>query len=480
MLVIPLTVILGVMVFVFGAGSSSGWNQAIFLQAVCALLLSVSPLVFRKQNTPLISVRTGANLMFALTFGIWPLAYMVTPEVSGGYISVWVGDPEDYFIETLWYALLGILCFQVGYILPIGQHIARKIKPPRTSWSRNKIVILSVLATIASLISAIAVWVTIGGGAYAGFLFGKAKLALDGYHYLSLGFSLLRISILVGWAYSLIRKFPRWIIFAQVVLYTVIIIFMGGRSQVIGLWIMLLLMYLLLSHNSISLRRISNLRIISTGTLVIVASVILLIVVRGFRTSYDASDTGLGLTIFQNVVDALAVLTTSILKEFDQLEVFATIVAITPEKLPFWYGQSYLDIFSLPIPRSLWADKPVPARLILGQLMRGIDVGIPPTVIGEFYFNFGIFGIIFGMCLFGIFCKSIDKWAYMYRTNPTVIIVFVFILGNVPIITTRYFYGWFGALLIFLAGIWIVSRFIRGPVNRNVRPPSRSRVRQRQ
>lgn len=433
-------------------------NQFIFLQSVIVLFLTIGPLVFLKRSAPFISMRTGASLMLAMLFGLWPISYMFNPLVSGGYISIWGLDAEQFFSEALWYAIVGILCFQISYLLPIGNGIAKWFTPRRRVWSRKRILAFAFVATLASLLSAAAAWYQVGGLSNVMLFFGRVKVALDGYHYLTLGVHFLRAAILVAWAYSILsRRFPRWIIWGQVALYTAIMVALGGRNQIVGLWLSMFIMQLLLSPSTLEyFRGMSKTRILSTGLLVIGFSVLLLIVVRGFRTSYDTSTTGLGLAILQNIGESLTTFVTSIMREFDQMEVFATVIGITPIQIPFWNGQSYLDLLTLPVPRSLWPDKPIPARLILGQLIRGHDIGIPVTMIGEFYINFGIFGIVTGMSLFGVLCRSLDRWAYMFRDYPTVIIFYAFMLSNTPIILTRYFYGWFAALLLFMITLWVV------------------------
>ena len=398
--------------------------------------------------------------MFALLFGLWPITYMISPLVSGGYISIWGLSPDQYFTEALWYAIIGILFFQIGYLLPMGRGIAKWYTPRTRVWSRKRILLISIVATIGSLLSAAAAWYQIGGLSNVMLFFGRVKVALDGYHYLTLGIHFLRAAILVAWAYSIVSgRFPRWIIWGQVALYTAIMVTLGGRNQVVGLWLAMFIMQLLLSPRTLDyFKSMSKIRILTTGLVVVFVSVLLLIVVRGFRTTYDASSAGLGIAIIQNLGESLAAFTTSIMREFDQMEVFATVIAITPIQIPFWNGQSYLDILTFPVPRSLWPDKPIPARLILGQLIRGHDIGIPVTVVGEFYMNFGAFGVATGMSVFGVLCKSVDRWAYLLRENPAVIIIYAHILSNIPIILTRYFYGWFAGLVIFFVTLWVVVR----------------------
>ena len=87
--------------------------------------------------------------------------------------------------------------------------------------------------------------------------------------------------------------------------------------------------------------------------------------------------------------------------------------AINNNKYQMEYGQSFVDIFLAPIPKSLWVNKPETAIevrtefLYIGPL--GSSGTVPPSLIGEGYLEFGFFGIIVLLFAYGYFM------AYMYN-----------------------------------------------------------------
>ena len=87
----------------------------------------------------------------------------------------------------------------------------------------------------------------------------------------------------------------------------------------------------------------------------------------------------------------------------------SSIMDRVPEVRPYQYGRSYLALFSAPIPRSTWPEKP---DLSMGGWVKkelyGHNVrkhGWPPAMIAEAYINFGRPGIFVVMLLFGAFLR---------------------------------------------------------------------------
>lgn len=78
------------------------------------------------------------------------------------------------------------------------------------------------------------------------------------------------------------------------------------------------------------------------------------------------------------------------------------------EKFPlehdYFYGASYYRIFFTPIPRSLWPDKPQPTQrefaAVLSPKDAAMGVTIPAGIVGDFYVNFGAWGVL-GMLVVG-------------------------------------------------------------------------------
>jgi hypothetical protein len=112
-------------------------------------------------------------------------------------------------------------------------------------------------------------------------------------------------------------------------------------------------------------------------------------------------------SIFSNELDAKTMAGSRILTNIYTLN---KVIALTPEKVAFFEG-SYTAIYTKFIPRLLWSDKPTEiAGNFWGHRYHFIDLADNLTswnfgVLPEFYANFGIFGVLFGMFLLGLFIK---------------------------------------------------------------------------
>ena len=75
-----------------------------------------------------------------------------------------------------------------------------------------------------------------------------------------------------------------------------------------------------------------------------------------------------------------------------------------PETLPFQHGKTIARWGLAPIPRSLWADKPViPPGPEIGRTLYDQRVaGVPPSLVGELYWNFSLPGVVIGAFGFGV------------------------------------------------------------------------------
>ena len=103
------------------------------------------------------------------------------------------------------------------------------------------------------------------------------------------------------------------------------------------------------------------------------------------------------------------------------ITVVAAFVRDTPSVYPFEYGRTYLGIIFFFIPRALWPEKP---SLIVGfettqRYFPDSDpynyASSPATLIGEFYINFGVGGVLLGMAFWGVFLRFLYEYAQTER-----------------------------------------------------------------
>ena len=125
----------------------------------------------------------------------------------------------------------------------------------------------------------------------------------------------------------------------------------------------------------------------------------------------------------------------------EPFEVASLVVDIYPAQQAFEHGRPLLVTFLGFIPRSVWPDKPVGLGKSLTRYTDGflfqeaIGHSIAPTLVGDFYANFGALGVVFGGVLFGVICRMIAAYAAtglvggLQLTAARVLIPSVFVAG---------------------------------------------------
>ncbi|MEO8139046.1 MAG: O-antigen polymerase, partial [Gemmatimonadota bacterium] len=83
------------------------------------------------------------------------------------------------------------------------------------------------------------------------------------------------------------------------------------------------------------------------------------------------------------------------------------ILARVPGDVPPLYGQSYLALMGIAVPRSFWPGKPRSVDGRVGETFFGVGFGIPPGGLGESFWNWGLAGVIVAFMALGV----IHRWA---------------------------------------------------------------------
>jgi len=95
------------------------------------------------------------------------------------------------------------------------------------------------------------------------------------------------------------------------------------------------------------------------------------------------------------------------------------------EKIGFFYGIPYLNLIFFPIPRAVWPDKPVYVDQILTKELIPYGPELNTfTILGDFYANFSIVGIIFGMLFWGIIWRTLYSYLIQNQKSLSVITIY--------------------------------------------------------
>lgn len=111
-----------------------------------------------------------------------------------------------------------------------------------------------------------------------------------------------------------------------------------------------------------------------------------------------------------------------------ELSALYPIIAKVPNQVDLLYGRAYVNFLMAPIPRVIWRDKPQGFGNHIGPLFFGLSAPIPPTPIGEAYWNFHIPGVLLAFFLYGAFHEWLARLFLRYGKEPAVILVFAYII----------------------------------------------------
>jgi hypothetical protein len=131
--------------------------------------------------------------------------------------------------------------------------------------------------------------------------------------------------------------------------------------------------------------------------------------------------------------------------------VFAEVVRMTPEIVPFWDGETYYPLLFKAIPRALYPEKPVE---VTGQTfghrygfldMTDFDTSFNLPQLVEFFINFGVVGLVVGMFLIGVLYRAIQHMFMHSETGLGAVVVSSYVFSRLLLIES--------ALSLVLGGI---------------------------
>jgi hypothetical protein len=124
--------------------------------------------------------------------------------------------------------------------------------------------------------------------------------------------------------------------------------------------------------------------------------------------------------------------------DLDAFENGMQMLRAIPEYHDYLYGSTMVAVLYNPVPRILWPDKPSPSPIdILAK--NGFGLGSIPnpniavSLIGELYANFGWFGVLLGMTVFGLLSRRIHSHLSSLGTQYALIQLGLF-CGFVPLL----------------------------------------------
>ena len=150
--------------------------------------------------------------------------------------------------------------------------------------------------------------------------------------------------------------------------------------------------------------------VILAVVIVALAGITLLVGLRSASTGHSgaASDSGgvVGSTL-ENAVGS---------RDWMDIGPIAVVIDRVPKDYPYQYGKTLASILWEPIPRTLWKSKPaVRIGPTIGPPIFGFHPservsGDPPGILGEFWIDGGLIGVVLGMLVLGMGIRQVERW----------------------------------------------------------------------
>ncbi len=146
---------------------------------------------------------------------------------------------------------------------------------------------------------------------------------------------------------------------------------------------------------------------------------------------------------------------------------FYAMVKNIPQRYNFVYGYTYLAAIEQPIPRALFPNKgrgPAIGLNIFNGNPLPAETGTAYPIIGDFYVNFGIIGIVIFMFIFGILLRLL--WEYLMLLGKNNWTKIIFVMSSVYLIEvvsrgspSQLLSEWFFIIFPVIFGQWLTNRF---------------------
>ncbi len=390
--------------------------------------------------------------MYGLLFFVRPVATLG----SGDFIVVG-HDIEGVFPEFLAVALIGALAFIVGYVLPHGDRLGRRL-PALAADLRPQPAIRYALCLVAAATLLLTLFIYQSGGlsALQELLRGRTATNAEFFgasnQYISQGVFLLIPAALLFMTVRASDQQGRLTLLAIACVIAVMVVSfpLGARRWLIAMVGGAFALFFLQRDS-----RPAVLPLLLVA-LVVLGGVTFYRQARVAAARENLGATSIAIESFSNPAASLR----SIVLGPDSVPSLAFAVELTavPERVRYQAGAgTFADLAFSPIPRNLWPGKPMSAAdRLRTRLWGGPCDGSPGgtcldfTILGDFYLDFGVPGVIGGMFLFGLFLRSMYSYYRANQANRSVQLVYAASLpfialairaGLVPVA------GWMGMVI---------------------------------
>lgn len=391
-------------------------------------LLIFIPIIYRFTNRTFEFAELGMwfSLYYFAIFGIRAVGNIMFEFPSHHFWNLSVEDANRLQNIALLISLLGYLSFRLVYNRRrLGHRIANSIPKFSMQWNPNLIIPVSLLCLIIGW-SARYFLLTIQGGSLQDWLMLwmegnlddilRGELGVEYYRQIgnlaTFGLYILYIGGKVFHRVNFLILF--WCLFIPEILLMPLI--SGSRAKVV----FYLLSILIINYMTSERGYIRSVKLVKWGFITFLIFLITFPIITAFRFK--------GLAVFQEGISfSDFFLSMGIIWRFEALDALAIIINKVPEEVPYRYLSDFWYLIIGWIPRAIFPDKPVSLSLIFGETFVPYyhDMQIIGTVslVGQFYWAFGIVGVVLGMAGIGLFYRVLNEYLVSPKQNMSNVLI---------------------------------------------------------
>jgi oligosaccharide repeat unit polymerase len=230
---------------------------------------------------------------------------------------------------------------------------------------------------------------------------------------------------------------------------------LGGRSTVLVILLTLLVIFFYL-RNPRPGRFLVNAMVLGLFAAMAIAFAVILRALRLY--ALRGGDVGVILSPSDLAIGNFGAV---FVNDFNQFDWFAIMLDIVPARIPFQYGETFLEFFAMFVPRALWAGKPLPIGFVISMALGGPRAGKPSTILGELYLNFHVPGIMVGMVIFGILARAVYAYLQDNWGNPAAILLYAYTFASLHQFFTRTFAPRMFGFVLFIIPTILALRYVQ-------------------
>jgi hypothetical protein len=318
---------------------------------------------------------------------------------------------------------VALVAYYLGFFSGVGSRVPRlRLREPRAiAWTS--------LAVVAATVAVFAYYLRTQGGLQSHMLswaeVGRVDAVQGEGHWLKIS-RLGGLAALIWLAFDgrALRKPLFWT--AAAVTLTVSFLGSGSRSSAVFLLVVGTLIWMIRRRRMFALR----------GLLVVALCLVLVASLGRLRRGLFRGEVDWRTLVSVSAVESLGSVVDELLYRYGTLDSAYPVLARVPGEIDLLWGESYLTILALPIPRALWPEKPGTVGKLAGEVFYGVKAGIPPGAVAESYWNFHVPGVVLLFFLFGICHRFLASLLAANGEQPAVVVIYALtVFWNQPSVT---------------------------------------------